>query len=266
MKRLSLVLILLTGCATNGRSSGEPHAQAEAYSYAKIKIATLVKDQDGGESDTESDICESCNGSGKLGDGNSVVFDCDDCNGTGRVSTKTTAQPQPFQRHVDELQQRVDDLELQMSTTSGEVESMQEDAAEQFARLNAEIEAAKSTAQETTPAQDESDVELGPESNSLDIPAGNGISRPAIGYTGCKLYYGKRCIRCRALNDIWPDKWQRSTTRNDHFWMIDGSNLRGVTFPFFEIYRDGQVVASFEWDGTRDGLNAVFKGHPRAKR
>jgi hypothetical protein len=87
MKQLAIVLalslVLLTGCdALNLGKVNKVAAEGDAV--AAIAFSLLEKPVDGGPApDNKSDICQFCNGTGKVGDGR-IVAKCLACDGTGK--------------------------------------------------------------------------------------------------------------------------------------------------------------------------------------
>lgn len=90
MIRISLIVLCLTGCIPLEREAEDLTAHAAAtlaaHTSGLFGMAPIVPDE------PESDECENCGGSGKVGDGR-VFVECPVCDGTGKKTDKPPVKP-----------------------------------------------------------------------------------------------------------------------------------------------------------------------------
>lgn len=86
---ITLGLLLAVGCTPTSKPLDLDYEKAHAAVTLAAFTSNLISDEDPIEPDTPvSDVCENCDGTGKLGDGR-VFVDCPVCDGTGKRTNKT---------------------------------------------------------------------------------------------------------------------------------------------------------------------------------
>lgn len=113
MYRLLLLLVLIAGCTPQLSLTEEAKKKAESVAFL-----TVVVSAENGVADKPvtpdnpkpvGDKCETCNGTGKVGDGK-VFSTCRDCNGTGKRTVSEQPKEQVFKQATEEKKEIIGEI------------------------------------------------------------------------------------------------------------------------------------------------------------
>lgn len=106
MKQLTatILLVAVSGCSAPGFSSFSVVDRTELAAAVALEVLGGATPQPGPSPAPSGDVCEDCNGLGKVGDG-VVMFTCDTCGGTGK---KTSSKPEDIPATPEEPEEPED--------------------------------------------------------------------------------------------------------------------------------------------------------------